>query len=58
MMWEKYFKSEKILCHVETACTNKSKGLCGNCSRNFNKKIRDWFEPTEDHRNLLKKIKR
>lgn len=57
-MWEEYFKDKKVVCNFEDACKNKSKGFCAKCSRNFKKDIRDWFNPTEEHKKLLKMIKR
>ena len=55
---ENYFKNEKVLCHFEDACDNKSKSFCGKCSRNFYAKNRDWFKATENHKKLLNMIKR
>lgn len=57
-MWEEYFKGKKVVCNFEGTCRNKSKGFCKECSRNFYTRNRDWFEPTDEHRNLLKMIKR
>ena len=53
-----YFKSGKVICSFQNACANKSKSFCRECSRNFNIKLRDWFEPTENHKNLVKMIRR
>lgn len=55
---EHYFKSEKVVCNFEGGCTNKSKVFCGNCTRNFNIRHRDWFKPTENHKKLIEMIKR
>lgn len=57
-LMEGYFKNEKVACHFENTCDNKSKGFCRECSRNFYAKTRDWFNPTEEHKKLLKMIKR
>lgn len=55
---ENYFKSEKVVCSFKNACRNKSKSFCRECTRNFNIKFRDWFEPTEEHKKLVNMIKK
>jgi hypothetical protein len=57
-MLDDYFKNEKVVCNFEKACKNKSKVFCRECSRNFHVITRDWFNPTEEYKNLLKMIKR
>lgn len=54
---ENCFKSEKAFCCYENGCKNKSQSFCGECSRNLNKRIRDWFEPTKQYSDILSRIK-
>lgn len=54
---ENYFKAEKVFCRYETSCRNKSKSFCSECSRNFNRVVRDWFEPTEQYSDILNRMR-
>lgn len=42
---------------MKTVAKNKSKSFCSECSRNLNRKVRDWFEATEEYKDILNKMR-
>lgn len=51
-----YFKNDKVSCLYTNNCKNKSNSFCKECSRNFNRVVRDWFEPNDEYNYFSKKL--